>query len=75
MALKYYPTKNQFNGVIAVNISIFEMLMKNMRPIDFTIDDTPIVITANEIESFLINLTAYKNNKDLTLNSEKLSLF
>lgn len=75
LALKYYPTKNQFNGVIAVNISIFEMLMKNMRPIDFTIDDTPIVITANEIESFLINLTAYKNNKDLTLNSEKLSLF
>jgi hypothetical protein len=51
------------------------MLMKNMRPIDFTINDTQTVINANEIENFLINLTAYKNNKDLTLNSEKLALF
>jgi len=75
LALKYYPTKNQFDGVIAVNISILEMLMKNMRPIDFTINDTQTVINANEIENFLINLTAYKNNKDLTLNSEKLALF
>ncbi|MFA5230264.1 MAG: hypothetical protein WC422_02405 [Candidatus Paceibacterota bacterium] len=58
-----------------MNISILEMLMKNMRPIDFTINDTQTVINANEIENFLINLTAYKNNKDLTLNSEKLALF
>ncbi len=75
LALKYYPTKNQFDGVMAVNISIFELLMKNMRPVDFKMGDTQTVINANEVEDFLINLSVYKNNNDLTANSEKLTLF
>jgi len=75
LALKYFPTKTSFDGVIVVNISIFEELMKNMRPIDFMVEDKQSVINQNEVVDFLINLTQYKNNKDLTINTEKLSSF
>jgi hypothetical protein len=75
LALKYYPTKTQFDGIIAFDISMFEKLMKNMNPIDFTLDDDKTVINSNEVVEFLIGLAQYKNNKELILNSEKLSLF
>jgi hypothetical protein len=54
---------------------MFEKLMKNMLPIDFMLGDDKIVINSNEIVDFLIELSQYKNNKELILNSEKLSLF
>lgn len=75
LALKYFPIKNQFDGILAINVSIFETLMKNMRPIDFKIDDEQTIVNGNEVVRFLVNLAAYKNNKELTANAEKLSLF
>ncbi|MFA5091777.1 MAG: hypothetical protein WC483_04285 [Candidatus Paceibacterota bacterium] len=46
-----------------------------MRPIDFKIDDEQTIVNGNEVVRFLVNLAAYKNNKELTANAEKLSLF
>ncbi len=75
LALKYYPTKTQFDNVIGINISIFERLLKSAGTVDFELDDKKITVSDNDVVSFLINLTQYKSNKELASNSEKLSLF
>jgi hypothetical protein len=75
MALKYYPTKTQFDNVIGINISIFEKLLKTTGSIDFEIKDKKISVNDNDVVKFLIGLTQYKNNSELNSNSEKLSLF
>ncbi len=75
LALKYYPTKTQFDGVIAFDINIFEKVFKNIDSIDFSVDEEKTIINENNVVEFLIDLTLFKNNKELALNSEKLSLF
>jgi hypothetical protein len=75
MALKYYPTKTQFDNVIGINISIFERLMKATGVVDFEIKDKKVTVNDNDVVNFLIGLTQYKNNNELNSNSEKLSLF
>lgn len=75
LALKYYPTKTQFDGVIAFDINIFEKVFKNIGSIDFSVDEEKTIINENNVVEFLIDLTLFKNNKELALNSEKLSLF
>lgn len=75
VGLKYYPTKTQFDNVIAVNTSIFEKLMLPMRAIDLETKDQKMSVDKNNVVEFLIKLTQYKNNADLASNSEKLSMF
>ncbi len=75
MALKYYPTKTHFDNAIAIDISIFERLLKPVGVVDFELDDKKITVSDHDVVGFLINLTQYKSNKELAVNSEKLSLF
>ena len=75
LASKYYPIKTEFDGVIAVNISFFEKLINNIKPIDIEVLDDKITVNKGNIVEFLLELIQYKNNKDLINNTEKLSVF
>ena len=75
LALKYYPIKTEFDNVVAFDISIFDKIFKGMPNVDFNIDDEKVVINSNNVVDFLLGLSVYDSNKELTINSEKLSLF
>jgi hypothetical protein len=75
MALKYYPTKTQFDNVLGINISIFQRLMKVTGPVDFELKDKKLVVSEADVIEFLIGLTQYKSNTEMVNNAEKLSLF
>lgn len=75
VALKYYPIKTEFDNVIAFDISMFDDILKYISSVNFEVDDEKIVVNNNSVVDFLLELSLYDSNKELTTNSEKLSLF
>lgn len=75
LALKYYPVKTQLHGVMAVNVEIFEEVLKKTEEFSFELDDKKIEVNKNNIVELLLEYSVAKNNKEMSSNMVKIDAF
>lgn len=75
LALKYYPVKTQLHGVMALNIEIFEEVLKKIEGFSFELDDKKIEVNKSNIVELLLEYSVAKNNKEMSSNMVKIDAF
>lgn len=75
LALKYYPVKTQLHGVMAVNVEIFEEVLKKTEGFSFELDDKKIEVNKSNIVELLLEYSVAKNNKEMSSNMVKIDAF
>lgn len=75
LALKYYPVKTQLHGVMALNVEIFEEVLKKTEGFSFELDDKKIEVNKSNIVELLLEYSVAKNNKEMSSNMVKIDAF
>ena len=75
LALKYYPVKTQLHGVMALNVEIFEEVLKKTEGFSFELDDKKIEVNKGNIVELLLEYSVAKNNKEMSSNMVKIDAF
>lgn len=75
LALKYYPQKLSFNGLIALNIPVIERLLNITGPVHISLEGEDIDISANNFSAFITDLQKIVRQNKSSNENQQINTF